>query len=110
MIDSTNGKVIYSVPVGAGVDSTWFDPASKLAFTSDGESGTVTIAHEESPTLLKVVQTLEDAAGCAHDGARSDDAHDLSRRDRLRASARGLERRAEGGRRDVPGARSTTMK
>src|SRR5438874_6968303 len=47
MVDSTNGTIVYSVPVGAGVDSTWFDPATKLAFTSDGESGTVTIAHEE---------------------------------------------------------------
>jgi hypothetical protein len=59
MVDSTNGKMIDSVPVGAGVHSTWFDPASELAFTSDGESGTVTIAREESPTLLKVVQTLK---------------------------------------------------
>ena len=35
----------------------------KLAFTSNGESGTVTIAHEESPTLLKVVQTLKTRPG-----------------------------------------------
>jgi DNA-binding beta-propeller fold protein YncE len=63
MVDSTNGKMVYSVPVGAGVDSTWFDPANKLAFTSDGESGTVTIAREESPTLLKVVQTLKTRPG-----------------------------------------------
>lgn len=59
MIDSTNGKVVYSVPIGAGVDSTWFDPVTKLAFTSNGDAGTVTIAREESPTLLKVVQTLK---------------------------------------------------
>jgi len=63
MIDSTTGKVIYSVPVGEGVDSTWFDPATKLAFTSNGESGTVTVAREESPSLLKVVQTLKTRPG-----------------------------------------------
>ncbi len=63
MIDSTNGKVVYSVPVGEGVDSTWFDPATKLAFTSNGESGTVTVVREESPTVLKVVQTLKTHAG-----------------------------------------------
>src|ERR1700737_2353394 len=57
MIDSTNGKVVYSVPIGEGVDSNWFDPATKLAFSSNGDAGTVTIAHEESPALLKVVQT-----------------------------------------------------
>ena len=63
MMDSTNGKVIYSVPVGAGVDSTWFDPGTKLAFTSDGEAGTVTVAHEESASVLKVVQTLKTKRG-----------------------------------------------
>src|SRR6266849_6422795 len=63
MIDSATGKVIYSVPVGEGVDSTWFDPATKLAFTSNGESGTVTVVREESPTVLKVVQTLKTHAG-----------------------------------------------
>ena len=63
MVDSTTGKVVYSVPVGAGVDSTWFDPATKLAFTSNGEAGTVTVAHEDSPSLLKVVQTLKTRPG-----------------------------------------------
>lgn len=63
MMDSTNGKVIYSVPVGEGVDSAWFDPATKLAFTSNGEAGTVTVAHEDSASLLKVVQTLKTKPG-----------------------------------------------
>lgn len=63
MVDSTSGKIVYSVPVGAGVDSTWFDPATRLAFTSNGEAGTVTIAHEDSPSLLKVVQTLKTRPG-----------------------------------------------
>ena len=66
MIDSTTGKVVYSVPVGEGVDSDWFDPATRLAFSSNGQAGTVTIAREESPTLLKVVQTLK-----THRGART---------------------------------------
>ena len=48
MIDSTNGKVITSVPIGDGVDGNAFDPATQLAFSSNGE-GTVTIAHEDSP-------------------------------------------------------------
>jgi YVTN family beta-propeller protein len=63
MIDSTSGKVVYSVPVGAGVDATWFDPGTKLAFSSAGEAGATTIAHEDSPTLLKVVQTLKTTRG-----------------------------------------------
>jgi len=57
MVDATNGKVLAQVPIGAGTDSTWYDPGSKLAFSSTGE-GTVTVAREESPTSLTTVQTL----------------------------------------------------
>ena len=63
MVDATNGKVLYSVTVGAGVDSTWFDPGTKLAYSSAGEAGTLTVAHEDSPTVLKNVQTLKTAVG-----------------------------------------------
>jgi DNA-binding beta-propeller fold protein YncE len=58
MMDSTNGKVVRSVPIGQGVDATKFDPATQLAFCSCGD-GTVTIAHEDSPDTLTVVQTLK---------------------------------------------------
>jgi DNA-binding beta-propeller fold protein YncE len=63
MVDNTNGNVAYSVPIGEGVDSNWFDPATKLAFASNGESGTITVAHEDSPNVLKVVQTLKTHRG-----------------------------------------------
>jgi len=58
MLDSTNGKVVASVPIGQGVDATKFDRATQLAFCSCGD-GTVTIAHEDSPDKLTVVQTLK---------------------------------------------------
>lgn len=51
------------MPIGEGVDSTWFDPGTKLAFTSKGEAGTVTVAHEDSPSVLKVMQTLKTRPG-----------------------------------------------
>ena len=62
MMDSTSGKVITTVPIGEGVDANAFDPGTQLAFSSNG-SGTVTIAHEESPTSLKIVQTLQTTKG-----------------------------------------------
>lgn len=62
MIDTSNGNVAYVVPIGEGVDSNWYDPATKLAFSSNGE-GTITVAHEESPSLLKVVQTIKTRRG-----------------------------------------------
>ncbi len=58
MVDSETGKVVATVPIGQGVDGTAFDPATGLAFSSNGE-GTVTIAQEETPGTLKVVQTLK---------------------------------------------------
>jgi YVTN family beta-propeller protein len=62
MIDSANGKVVAKVPAGDGVDATWFDPETRLAFSSARE-GVVTIAHEDSPDRLTTVQTLKTAAG-----------------------------------------------
>jgi len=63
MIDNTTGKIVYSVPIGEGVDSNWFDAGTKLVFSSNGAAGTVTVAHEDSPALLKVVQTLKTQRG-----------------------------------------------
>ena len=62
MMDSTSGKVIASVPIGQGVDANAFDPGTMLAFASCGD-GTVTIAREEAPDKLTVVQTLETQRG-----------------------------------------------
>jgi hypothetical protein len=61
MMDSTNGKVVATVPIGAGVDANRFDPGTKLAFASCGGAGSVSIAREETPDTLTVVQTLETA-------------------------------------------------
>jgi DNA-binding beta-propeller fold protein YncE len=58
MMDSADGKVIMSVPIGSGVDANAFDPGTQLAFASCGD-GTVTIAREDSPEKLTVVQTLK---------------------------------------------------
>jgi DNA-binding beta-propeller fold protein YncE len=63
MMDSTTGKVVGSVPIGAGVDANRFDPGTKLAFASCGGAGSVSIARLENPDKLTIVQTLETAAG-----------------------------------------------
>lgn len=62
MIDSGSGQVIASVTIGKGVDANAFDPGTQLAFSANGE-GTVTIAHEDSPQKLSVVQTLTTQPG-----------------------------------------------
>jgi YVTN family beta-propeller protein len=62
MMDCLSGKIVGSVPIGDGVDAAAFDPATQLAFASCRD-GTVTIAHEDSPDKLTVVQTLPTAIG-----------------------------------------------
>jgi YVTN family beta-propeller protein len=58
MLDTETGKVIGTVPIGTGVDGCAFDEATQLAFASCGD-GTTTIAKEETPEKLAVVQTLK---------------------------------------------------
>ncbi len=62
MMDYTSGKVVATVPIGANVDACSFDPGTQLAFSSCGGTttgpGSVTIAHEDAPGKLTVVQTL----------------------------------------------------
>lgn len=62
VIDAKSGKVVATVPIGAGVDANAFDPGTQLAFASCRE-GVVTIAHEDTPDKLTVVQTLKTEPG-----------------------------------------------
>ena len=77
MLDTETGKVVATVPIGSGVDGCAFDATTQLAFASCGE-GVTTIAKEESPDKLVVVQTLTDGAARADHRARSANASDLS--------------------------------
>ena len=62
MLDTDTGKVVAKVPIGAGVDACAFDDTTQLAFASCGD-GTITIAREEGPNKLTVVQTLTTERG-----------------------------------------------
>lgn len=60
MMDSRSGRVVATVPIGSGVDAVAFDPSSGYAFSSNGE-GNVTVAHEDTPERLSVLQILATA-------------------------------------------------
>jgi YVTN family beta-propeller protein len=62
MLDTESGKVVDTVPIGAGVDGCAFDDASQLAFASCGD-GTTIIAREVAPGKLTVIQTLKTERG-----------------------------------------------
>ncbi len=57
VVDIISGKVITTLPIGAGVDAVKYDAANKLIFCSNGD-GTATIIQQISADDYKVVQTL----------------------------------------------------
>jgi len=56
MMDARTGKVLSSVPICYGTDATFYDPSTKLAFSSCRE-GRITIARVDGDTMT-VVQTI----------------------------------------------------
>jgi DNA-binding beta-propeller fold protein YncE len=63
MVDAHSGKVLATIPTGEGTDAVGFDPSTGTVFASNGESGTLTVAHEDSPSTLRVLQQLPTAPG-----------------------------------------------
>ncbi len=57
VVDINTGKVITTVPIGAGVDAVAYDISSGLIFCSNGD-GTTTVIKQESADKYSVVQTL----------------------------------------------------
>jgi hypothetical protein len=57
MMDADNGKVLQSLPIGAGADANVYEPETRLLFASTRD-GKVHIFHEDSPDKLSEVQTL----------------------------------------------------
>jgi DNA-binding beta-propeller fold protein YncE len=50
ILDSDNGRMISSVPIGQGPDDSAYDPETGLIYTSNGGDGTVSIIQQESQT------------------------------------------------------------
>src|SRR5260370_8361023 len=61
-MDATNGKVLQSFPISAGVDAGTFDPDTGLVFFSTRD-GVVHIFHEDSPDKLSEIQALKTEYG-----------------------------------------------
>jgi YVTN family beta-propeller protein len=62
MIDAASGKVLSNIPICNGTDSTWFDAGTKMVFVSCSD-GHITMAHEDSPSMLRLVGTIDTARG-----------------------------------------------
>jgi YVTN family beta-propeller protein len=74
VIDARSGRRVAELPIGGHPDAAAFDPALKMAFSSNGADGTLTVVHEDDAdhyTVLQNVPTEVGAKSMALDG----DAH-----------------------------------
>ena len=62
VVNAATGNIVASVPIGAGVDATGFDPDTALAFSSNGE-GTLTVVREDAPDKFSVVENVATQRG-----------------------------------------------
>lgn len=63
VIDADSGKVITTLPTGAGTDAAAFDPETRLAFASNGGDGTLTVVKEQSADQYSVVENVRTQRG-----------------------------------------------
>ena len=63
VVDADSGKVIATPAIGEGPDAAAFDPGTGLAFSSNGESGTVTVVQPNGKNSYKVEETIHTATG-----------------------------------------------
>jgi len=63
VVDADSGKVVTTVAIGEGPDASRYTANGNYAFSPNGGSGTLTVAHEDSPDHYSVVQTLTTKKG-----------------------------------------------
>jgi YVTN family beta-propeller protein len=56
VFDSDAGKVIATLPIGAGADGAAFDPSTGNIFSPNGD-GTLTVIHEDDPATFTIKET-----------------------------------------------------
>ena len=62
-VDATTGKVVAEIPNGRGVDGLAWDQSQKLIYIPGGQSGDLTVVHEDSPDKYTVVATVPTMPG-----------------------------------------------
>jgi DNA-binding beta-propeller fold protein YncE len=58
VVNTDTGKVVATPDIGGDPDAAGFDPDTQLVFSSNGESGDLTVIHEDSPDKYSVVGTV----------------------------------------------------
>lgn len=55
VLDAHTGRHVATLPIGDGPDAVTFDPSDGLIYSSNGESGTLTVIHENDPDHYQVI-------------------------------------------------------
>jgi YVTN family beta-propeller protein len=63
VVDTRSGRVVATLPTGAGTDATRFDPVTQNAFASNGRDATLTVVHELSPQHFAVIENAKTQFG-----------------------------------------------
>ena len=58
VVNADTGKVVATPAIGEDPDAAGFDPDTQLVFSSNGESGDLTVIHEDSPDKYTVLDTV----------------------------------------------------
>jgi DNA-binding beta-propeller fold protein YncE len=58
ILSAQDGKILTTLPIGRGVDGVVFNPATREAFSSQGD-GTLTVIKASSPNSFEVAQTVQ---------------------------------------------------
>jgi YVTN family beta-propeller protein len=63
VVDSQSGKLVATAPIGEGADAVAYDSKHALVLSSNGESGNLTVLHQDSPGHYTTLQTLTTQSG-----------------------------------------------
>jgi DNA-binding beta-propeller fold protein YncE len=58
VVNADTGAVVATVPIGEDPDAAGFDPDTELVFSSNGESGDLTVIHEDSADKYTVLENV----------------------------------------------------
>ena len=58
VVNADNGAVVATVPIGEDPDAAGFDPDTQLVFSSNGESGDLTVIHQDSAHKYTVLENV----------------------------------------------------
>jgi len=63
VMNADTGKVVATPKIGEGPDAAAFNPGTKEVFSSNGETGTLTVVHQDSPDNYTIVENVPTKKG-----------------------------------------------